>query len=360
MSKTSRRFDQLSKNVIIAGFEGPDLPADLAGDLCAGTLGGLILFRRNIESLPQVSALLEEAHGISPTGRTPLIGVDQEGGRVVRLREPLTVLPPARRLGAMDDEGLTRRAGTLVGRELRALGFTIDFAPVLDVDTHEDSPIIGDRAFGSTPETVVKHALAFAEGLKQGGVSPCAKHFPGHGDASLDSHLDLPRVAHDTLRLRSLEMVPFAAWAAAGMGPVMTAHVVYPTLDPELPATLSRPVVSGELRERLGFRGAVLTDDLEMGAITALGGPGKVAVRAVEAGVDGLLVCRRRSHREAVVEALARAASDTPGFAERLEVAAARLASIPLDGFRNAPGWIGSPTHRSLQSEVTGRLTDTE
>jgi beta-N-acetylhexosaminidase len=293
----TRSAEALAGRVVIAGFDGATLPADVRKAIAEDALGGVILFKRNIEDLDQVAALTAEIRCAAPDCDGPLIGVDQEGGRVVRLREPLTVLPPARRFGDIDDPALTGRAGELIGLELRAIGFTVDFAPVLDVDTHPASPIIGDRAFGGTPGTVTRHGLAFARGLTLGGVHPCAKHFPGHGDAALDSHLALPEVALDADRLRELEMAPIAAWCETGAGPVMTAHVVYPALDPDLPATLSRRIITGELRERLGFRGVVFTDDLEMGAIQALGGAGEVAVRAMAAGADGLLVWSRSSRR---------------------------------------------------------------
>jgi beta-N-acetylhexosaminidase len=361
MTDRYRRCRQLSQRVIIAGFEGKTLPLDLVAALREGGLGGIILFRRNIDSAPEVAALIEEIRETAPPGRPPLVGVDQEGGRVVRLKEPLTVLPPARRFGELDDPELTRQAGELVGMELGALGFTMDFAPVLDVDTRPDSPVIGDRAFGPDPMVVERHALAFAAGLCSGGVSPCAKHFPGHGDAALDSHLALPRVDRDADDLRSREMVPFAAWAHRHMGPVMTAHVVYPALDPENPATLSPAIIGGELRQRLGFQGAVLSDDLEMGALQAFGGPGPAAVRALGAGVDGLLVCRRLDQRERVTEALTREAVDNPSFEANLEAAAGRLASMAVPEKREPLSWIGSPAHRALQERITRRLTtDTE
>jgi beta-N-acetylhexosaminidase len=356
MSINLRPAERLSGSVLIAGFDGVALPDDLVRLIQENALGGAILFKRNIETLSQLSALLEEIHRAAPEERPPLIGVDQEGGRVVRLREPLTVLPPARRFGEIDDPELTRKAGALLGTELRAVGFTLDFAPVLDVDTNPESPVIGDRAFGSTPEAVKRHALAFAEGLSFGGVVPCAKHFPGHGDAALDSHLALPRVNHDTDRLRQLEMAPFAEWVRGRYGPVMTAHVLYPALDPDRPATLSRPVIEGELRQRLGFDGVVFSDDLEMGAIQALGGPGEAAVRAIEAGVDGLLVCRREDARAEMVEALSREVMRSSAFAEKLEAASRRLRAISFPEKREPFAWIGSTSHRELQNQLLTEL----
>lgn len=337
--------------LLLVGFDGAELPAHIAKRLENDALLGIVLFKRNVESPEQVASLNEAARRAAPASRPPVVAVDQEGGRVVRLRHPLTVLPPARVVGARDNPEQTRKAGRLVGRELAALGFTLNFAPVLDVDTHPASPIIGDRSYGKDADTVTRHGLAFARGLLQGGVVPCAKHFPGHGDADLDSHSALPIVSHSRGRLEGVETAPFSAWVRAELGPVMTAHVVYPALDTE-PATLSRRIIEGELRERLGFSGPVLTDDLEMGALDRFGGPGAVAVRAVNASADGLLVCRSPEHIEAVTDALAEEAAGNADFALKLDKAAQRL-----DCLRRIPAcdasYIGSSAHAAEAREVT-------
>ncbi len=285
--------------------------------------------------------------------------VDQEGGRVVRLRAPLTALPPARRLGETDDESLTEAAGRLVGLELASVGFNLDFAPVLDVDTHPNSPVIGDRSFGRTTGPVLKHGIAFGAGLSKAGVSPCAKHFPGHGDAALDSHLKLPMVAHDRERLDEVELLPFTKWVASGLGPIMTAHVVYPALDPDNPATLSMPIVNGVLRQSMGFGGVVFTDDLEMGAITDYGGTAPAAVRSVRASVDGLLVCRQADLQEEVLERLTREAENDEDFEAMLKASAARIDTLCNKWNKTATfGWLGSSAHERLRSEVLSRLGD--
>ncbi|MCU0660716.1 MAG: beta-N-acetylhexosaminidase [Myxococcota bacterium] len=342
-------------SVIVAGFDGTTAPPSLLEDVRRG-LGGVVLFARNVEAPAQVAALLEQCR--ASAGPRPFVAaVDQEGGRVVRLREPLTVLPPARSFGLLDTPSLTEAAGRLVGAELCALGFSANFAPVLDVDTNSCSPIIGDRSYGSSPQAVLRHGLGFARGLRDGGVHPVAKHFPGHGDASLDSHLDLPRVEQDEARLEAVELMPFSAYARSGMGGMMTAHVVYPALDTEVPATLSRAIVTGILRERLHFRGPVLSDDLEMGAISRYGSPEQAAVLAIDAGVDGLLICRSETVRAAVVEALQKKAQTTPAFAYRLERAASRLCSL-ASPLRASPklSFIGSSLHLSRQQQLIRAL----
>lgn len=354
--KNIRENEKRAGRLVLAGFDGTVLPPEIRKKIETDALLGIILFKRNVESHLQAAALNEAARRAAPRGRPPVVAVDQEGGRVIRLREPLTVLPPARAFGILDDEAVTRKAGELIARELSAVGFTLNFAPVMDIDTHPASPVIGDRSYGPTPASVIRHGLAFAQGMSVGGVIPCAKHFPGHGDAAVDSHLALPNVSHSLDRLRTVETVPFEAWIAAELGPVMTAHVMYPAFDEEFPATLSRIIVEQTLRGTLGYTGPVLTDDMEMGALAAYGGPGGAAVRAVKAGADGLLVCRHFSHIEAVIDALAREATDTPGFRDRLDEADLRLTALRRLPAGN-PSFLSSEAHLAMVHEVTAAIT---
>jgi beta-N-acetylhexosaminidase len=232
-------------------------------------------------------------------------------------------LPPMRKLAALGDPALTERAAALLGRQLAALGFNIDFAPVLDVDTNPDNPVIGDRSFGTTAEQVIEQALAFARGLAASGVLACGKHFPGHGDTDLDSHLALPRLTHDRVRLDGVELPPFRA-ARGTIPSIMTAHVVLEKIAPDRPATLAREVITGLLREELGYDGVIISDDLEMKAIADHYGVEQAACMAIEAGCDALLICSRLDWFARARDALAeRAASDAP-FKRRLAEAAER------------------------------------
>ena len=345
--------------LIIAGFEGTTLPSEIGYAAESGCLGGIVLFKRNVETPAQVQAMLFELQARSPKGKHLIIAVDQEGGRVARLQEPLTVLPPARRFGEINNPDLTRTAGKLVGAELSSLGFNMNFAPVLDVNTNPDSPIIGDRAYGDNVETVIKHGFAFAQGLCKGGVNPCAKHFPGHGDASVDSHLDLPLVEHDRARLEQIELEPFAAWARTGLGPIMTAHIVFSSLDPDNPATSSRAILTKELRERLHFGGVVLTDDLEMGAVNSAGGTAAVAIKAIMAGANGLLICRNDDLRTEVIATLAHQASVNPVLAARMISSEAKLATlIKPPGPTPDINWIDSKEHNRLKNAFYKSLSN--
>jgi beta-N-acetylhexosaminidase len=245
----------------------------------------------------------------------------------------------------------------VLGAQLAALGINVDFAPVLDVDTNPDNPVIGDRSFGRDAETVITHALAFARGLAARGVASCGKHFPGHGDTDLDSHLALPRIAHDRARLDAVELAPFRA--ARGLVPsIMTAHVVFDALDPGVPATLSRRVITGLLREELGYDGVIVSDDLEMKAVFDRWGVAESAVRAIEAGCDLLLVCSRLELVEEAAEALVARASTDPSFAHRLTEAAARVdrlraqvPSRPRTGDALAR-MLGDPDVAALEAEL--------
>jgi beta-N-acetylhexosaminidase len=244
-------------------------------------------------------ALVRDLHALDRDA-PPLVAIDHEGGRVHRLAPPFTHFPSATPVAAA---GLAtvRAVATAMARELAALGVDLTFAPVLDVTSNPANPVIGDRAYGTTPATATAAALAAFRATRAVGLLTCGKHFPGHGDTATDSHHELPVVTRDRRSLTATELAPFRAAIAARFPMLMTAHVRYPALDPALPATLSPAIVTGLLRRRLGFRGAIATDDHEMRAIADHFGPGETAVRAIAAGCDLLLFCHRQDWlREAV------------------------------------------------------------
>jgi beta-N-acetylhexosaminidase len=323
--------------LVVGGFPGASLPRGFAKDLRDGRRGGAILFKQNLEGgISQVAALTRDLHACTPE-LPPLVGIDQEGGRVARLKAPLLAIPPMRVVASWGDLVLAERIARAVGAELGALGFTIDFAPVLDVNTCAENPVIGDRAFGDDPETCARFGGAWIRGLQGAGVLACGKHFPGHGDTSKDSHVDLPVVHQPAARIESVELVPFRAAVAAGVASMMTAHVVYPALDPTRPATLSAAVCT-DLRRSIGFDGILVSDDLEMQAIAARMPVAEAAVLAVAAGCDALLVCWSDEKQEKAVEALVHEAERSPAFRARCEEALGRaLAARRRIGARPAP-----------------------
>ncbi len=357
------------------------MPPVLAAKLAAGQVGATILFKRNlviemstsgpngvsqeVTDLDALVALNAALHRSAPDGTPALIAVDQEGGVVQRVRAPATQWPPMRShegLGFPGDGEIAEQVGLAIGQELRALGFDIDFAPVLDVHTNPLNPIIGDRAFGTEAEPAARRALAFARGLDTAGMLACGKHFPGHGDTATDSHLELPRIDHDWDRLEQVELLPFEHAARANLPMIMTAHVVFGALDPDLPATLSRKVVTGLLRMKLGYRGVIVSDDLDMNAIASHMGADVAAIEAIRAGCDALLLCRNEDHQNAAEAALIREAERDSSFRARVGEAASRIRAMKRahavnQARRPAPARaiVGSLEHRRLADRLAGR-----
>lgn len=362
------------------GFPAPTASAALRARLDAGEVGATILFKRNLVLEPVAAngitqevcdldalvALNRDLHRAAPDGTPALIAVDQEGGLVQRVRAPATQWPPMRAhdgFFAPDDETLAEQVGRAMGDELRALGFDIDFAPVLDIHTNAANPIIGDRAFGTEPDPAARRALAFARGLDAAGVLACGKHFPGHGDTATDSHLELPRIDHGWERLERIELLPFQRAAAAGLPMIMTAHVVFAALDPTRPATLSHEVVTGLLRHKLGYRGVIVSDDLDMKAIASHMGADVAAVAAIRAGCDVLLLCRDEDHQVAAEAALVRECERDSEFRQRVGEAAQRVRAMKQahaanQAARPAPerAIVGSLAHRQLADRLAGRV----
>jgi beta-N-acetylhexosaminidase len=273
--------------VLLPSFAGTTLPDDVLPLLEEG-LGGLCLFGFNTADGPDaVAAYTASVRSVSPGA---VIAVDEEGGDVTRLHVPdgSPVLGPLA-LGVADDLALTRSVGRAIGLELAEVGINLDLGPVADVNSNADNPVIGTRSFGSSAPAVAAHVAAWTIGLQSAGVAACAKHFPGHGDTGEDSHLALPVLEVDISTLVERELVPFAAAVEAGTAAVMTSHIVVPALDPELPGTLSAPVL-GLLRDRLGFRGVIVSDALDMAGASGTRGIPEAAVLSLAAGADLLCI----------------------------------------------------------------------
>jgi len=346
-----RTHTQQPGQLLFAGLPGLDVPGDLARMIAEGRIGGVTLFARNVGEPEETRALVRELHALAPDDAPLCVAIDQEGGRVQRLRTPWTEFPPMRAIGANADPDMTRAIAEAIGIELADAGFDLDFAPCCDVDSNPDNPVIGDRSFGRTPADVERHAMAFIEGLQSAGVAACAKHFPGHGDTIVDSHLTLPRLALSLERLREIELPPFHAAHAAGVASMMTAHVVLEALDADRPATLS-PRALALLRNEVGYDGLVFTDDLEMKAIADHHRPGEIVDWALTAGVDAFLVCSLDDLRDAVLEAL----EEMPR--ERLSASLERMARFKARWLNPAsqrpePKGPPYPGHRALAARIT-------
>jgi beta-N-acetylhexosaminidase len=324
---TLRDIRQHIGQLLISGFDGLSVPVEMGALAREFDLGGLVLFSRNVEAPEQVAEIAIAARDLQQ-GLPLWVSVDQEGGRVQRLKEPFTRWPPMVTLGRADDLALTRRFAKALAGELATVGVTLDFAPVLDVLTNAKNPAIGDRAFSDRAEQVARLGAAIIETLQAAGMAAAGKHFPGHGDTGVDSHEDLPRCDLPPDRIRAVELVPFRAAIEARVAFILTCHVVFPAIDEVWPATLSQPIVQGLLKDELGFAGAVLTDDLDMKAIADRYSIEETAVQALRAGCDGLLICGGDYDKKArALEALIREAESDKAFIRRVEDASARMAA---------------------------------
>jgi beta-N-acetylhexosaminidase len=355
-------LDREIAGLFCVGFEGSAPSAEVL-ELVRRGVYGVILFGRNVVDAEQVAALVAELKRAA--GRPLLVSIDQEGGRVARLRAPqgFTELPPMRAVGATGDAALAFDVGALLGRELRAVGIDQDYAPVVDVDTNPANPVIGDRSLSRDPAEVARLGAALARGLQSAGVAACAKHFPGHGDTSEDSHTHLPRLAHALERLRAVELVPFRGLAEAGVASVMTAHVVFDALDAQRPATLSEPVLR-LLRDECGYDGCVISDDLEMKAVAEHFPLAEAVPAALAAGVDAVLVCHAPAVQHRAIDLARRAVEEGAIPGERLAQARRRVEALlrwagPPPDPRTVKQRLRTEEHLALASRVpplaTGR-----
>ncbi|MFE6685008.1 glycoside hydrolase family 3 N-terminal domain-containing protein [Streptomyces sp. NPDC057743] len=327
MSSTSHRKElrRLALSVLQPGFVGTEAPDWVLRAIGDG-LSSVVLFARNIASAEQVARLTAQLRAENPA---LIIAIDEEAGDVTRLESATGATRPGNlALGTVDDPELTEAVARDLGRQLRAVGVSLDYAPSVDVNSNPDNPIIGVRSFGADPARVSRHATAWIRGLQSAGVAACAKHFPGHGDVAVDSHHGLPSYDAGPDEIAAQALPPFRAAVAAGVGAVMSGHLLVPAHDPDLPATLSPRLLGDLLRKELGFEGLIVTDAIEMGAVADRYGIGGAAVRAVAAGADAVCVGGERADEATVarlVDALTTAASDGERAAERLEEAAERV-----------------------------------
>jgi beta-N-acetylhexosaminidase len=322
----SGEVERWAAGCLLASFPGHQAPDWIRRWLARG-LGGIVLFGDNVRDGEQVAELTGVLRG---EHSDLVVAIDEEGGDVTRLEAASgSSYPGNLALGFVDDVELTRAVAGAIAGELRAAGVTLNLAPVADVNSNPQNPVIGVRSFGSQPELVARHVAAFVTGAQERGVAACAKHFPGHGDTAVDSHLELPVVDDDRNSLAAGPLLPFGAAVEAGVAAIMTAHILVPALD-SVPATLSEPVVIGLLRSELGFDGAIVSDALEMKAISAHVGIEEGAVRSLAAGVDALCIGHEADDGlvERVHGALLQGVSSGRLRRERLEEAAAAVTRL--------------------------------
>ncbi|MDU0330834.1 beta-N-acetylhexosaminidase [Paenibacillus sp. 3LSP] len=306
----AKLLDELSTDekigqLVLVGMDGTE-PNDVTRQLIEEYhVGGFIFYKNNIQDTKQALALFNGLKTANQNKAVPLfLSVDEEGGRVSRMPGELAKLPAARKIGNTGSTELAGQIGEIIGKELAGFGLNLDFAPVLDVNSNPDNPVIGDRAFGTKPEIVSRMGIAVMKGIQEQGIIPVVKHFPGHGDTSVDSHLGLPVVEHDLDRLRKLELVPFKQAIQEGADVVMIAHLLMPKLDPDHPASFSKAVIHDLLREELGYEGTIISDDMTMGAIVEHYDIRDAAVQFIQAGGNIVLVGRDAEKEKQVIQAL--------------------------------------------------------
>ncbi|MGW3130324.1 glycoside hydrolase family 3 protein [Streptomyces sp. NPDC001123] len=286
-SKHSKELRRLARSVLQPGFVGTEAPEWVLREIGDG-LASVVLFSRNIVTPEQVARLTGQLRAENPE---LIIAIDEEAGDVTRIESATGSTRPGNlALGTVDDTELTEAVAADLGRQLRTAGVSLDYAPSADVNSNPDNPIIGVRSFGVDAKVVARHTGAWIRGLQSAGVAACAKHFPGHGDVAVDSHHGLPVYDADRNRISEQALPPFRAALDAGVRAVMSGHLLVPAYDPDLPATLSRRILEELLRQELGFDGIIVTDAIEMGAVTGRYGIGGATVRAVAAGADAVCV----------------------------------------------------------------------
>lgn len=342
--------------LLIGGFEGTEIGDQATRLVQEYQVGGLILYGRNIAGAGQLVTLTNGLKALNGDGIPLFLSIDQEGGGVDRMPPEVRRTPGAYCVGQTGSVPAAQSYGDVLAAECAAFGLNLDFAPVLDVWSNPGNTVIGQRAFSADARTVAGLGPAAARRMMDQGVIPAVKHFPGHGDTAVDSHVGLPVVDKSPEELEETELIPFrAAIQSAGtdgqVPAVMVAHILLTQLDPERPASLSPAVVTGLLREELGFAGAVLTDDLTMGAVTQSYGLGEAAVLAVEAGCDILLVCHGQDSVPAVRTALLEAAASGRITTERLDESVYRILRLKTEyALTNEP--VSPPDLEALNAQI--------
>lgn len=355
MSELKEKIGQM----IMVGLKGEELTKEEEQLLRNYPFGGFILFTHNLKEPKQILSLCRSLWEIEKE-HPPFIAIDQEGGRVHRLPPPFTHFPAAAALGRTGNTDLAYSVGLATARELAAVGINLNFAPVLDVHSNSDNPVIGDRSLSPDPGEVARLGWSIIQGLRDGGIIPCGKHFPGHGDTTKDSHLELPVVEKDATALRAVELPPFVHACQNQIESLMTAHVLYPALDRDYPATLSQSIIGRLLREEIGYQGVVFGDDLEMNAITANYPLAEAVALAVRAGVDVLMFCHNKESAVRAFDFLYQKSEKDAKLEERIEESYQRIKRLKQRNLKTftgvsedlLTGHIGITGHQKLAEEI--------
>ncbi|MCA1031412.1 beta-N-acetylhexosaminidase [Bacillus timonensis] len=316
--------------MLLVGVDGHEVDEETARLLRSYHIGGVVLFQRNIKNTEQLTTFLNELkEENASSGNVPLfLAVDEEGGRVSRLPNEFYQLPANEKIGRMRDEDFSFKVGRVLAKEIKSVGFNMNFAPVLDVNTNPRNPVIGDRSYGKNPKLVSQLGIQTMKGMQSEEVISVIKHFPGHGDTSVDSHKELPILRHDLNRLKRVELIPFVEAIDKGADMVMSAHLFLPKIDSSAPATLSKKIMTDLLRTELRFEGVAITDDLTMRAISRKYSIEEAAVKAIQAGNDIVLIANGPANIELAIQAILDAVKKGEITEDRIDQSLHRILSL--------------------------------
>ena len=332
--KISKQIETMSLKekvgqLLIVGFEGQSINEEIESFINDYKVGGVIFFDRNIADAEQTFKLVNDIKEKNQDNDIPLlVSVDEEGGRVSRVPDEFQKLPSAKIIGDIDNDEIALEYGEIIGESLNSLGFNLDYAPVLDINSNPDNPVIGDRAFGDKEEIVSKNGIDVSKGLKEKNIIPVVKHFPGHGDTKIDSHVNLPIIYKTREQLEELELLPFRKAIKEEIDGVMVAHILFDQIDKEYPATMSKAIMTDILRDDLSFDGVVFSDDMTMGAIIENYSIEEASVKFLEAGGDILLICHGKENPKLVFESIEKAVKDNIISEEEIDKKVYRILSL--------------------------------
>lgn len=322
-------LDEKIGQLVVSGFYGTTLDENILKLIKEDKISGVILFNRNVKDSSTLLSLNNSLKESNKNNKLPLfISVDEEGGLVTRMPKDIKRLPTNKYIGSLNNKDLSYKVGEILGEQLSYFGFNMNFAPVLDINSNPNNPVIGDRSFGNNKDTVAILGTSTMKGIQSKNIISVVKHFPGHGDTSVDSHVNLPVVNYDINRLNSFEFVPFKTAIQNGADAVMVGHILLPKIDSKYPSSMSYEIVTNILRKDLGFNGLVVSDDMTMGAITENYSIEEASIKAINAGVDLLLVCQKYENTENVLKALKEAALNGTISKESLDNALYNIISI--------------------------------
>ncbi|MEC1785562.1 beta-N-acetylhexosaminidase [Schinkia azotoformans] len=343
--------------LILAGITGTTMDTNTRNLITQYNVGGFIFYKNNLVNPWQAVQLVNQIKAVNATNLPLLLSVDEEGGRITRLPGGLVNLPSNQQIGVVNNQKFSYKVGAILGEELKSFGLNMDFAPVLDINSNPNNPVIGDRSFGDNAKLVSRLGIQTMKGIQSQNIIATIKHFPGHGDTSVDSHLELPIVNKSLKELKELELIPFERAIKKGADVVMVAHILLPQLDPQNPASMSKTVMSDILRNQLDFEGVIITDDMTMRAITDHFDIGRAAVESVKSGSDIILVGHHYKNVVETISSLKSAVQKGEISEQRINESVARIIALKRKyGINNSK--VGSVNIEGINQSITTLLNE--